>query len=107
MITNAVPLRHIEDPTHGSVTLVEVELVTGRPHQIRAHLAYAGYPVVGDTKYGDKKVNDYYASRFGLSTQFLHAHKLVIKEGHETLAYLSETEIISPLPEKLQSIIEV
>ena len=40
-------------------SLVEVRIFTGRTHQIRVHLANAGYPLAGDIKYGDRKVNDY------------------------------------------------
>ncbi|NCB48047.1 MAG: RluA family pseudouridine synthase [Clostridia bacterium] len=44
---------------HGSQTsLVECELITGKTHQIRAHLAFLGHPILGDSKYGEKKVNE-------------------------------------------------
>ena len=61
-------------------TLTEVEILTGRTHQIRAHLAKAGYPVIGDVKYGDKKINGIMEKEFGLTTQLLHAYKLIFEE---------------------------
>ena len=50
-------------------SVVEVELVTGRTHQIRVHLSHEGYPLVGDMKYGDRKVNGMAKNRLGLTTQ--------------------------------------
>ncbi len=67
----------------GDYTLAEVEILTGRTHQIRAHLARAGYPIIGDGKYGDKKVNALMEREFGLTTQLLHAYKLVFEENAE------------------------
>ena len=78
-----------------SVTLCEVELVTGRSHQIRAHLASAGHPLIGDSKYSLKKfagINNNCRQRFGLSTQLLHACRIEFKESNAEdagcLAYL-------------------
>jgi 23S rRNA pseudouridine955/2504/2580 synthase len=56
-------------------TLMEIEIGTGRTHQIRVHAAYAGHPVLGDEKYGNKEGNDSLRS-FGLRRMFLHAHSL-------------------------------
>lgn len=50
-------------------TLVQCELVTGRTHQIRVHMQYIGYPLVGDPKYGQKKTIDF-------GGQVLHAETL-------------------------------
>ncbi len=50
--------------TNGTVSLLEVTLYTGRTHQIRAHMAHLGYPLVGDTKYGTAKQNRGYPFRF-------------------------------------------
>ncbi|MCM1536581.1 MAG: RluA family pseudouridine synthase [Clostridium sp.] len=54
-------------------TYLEVELFTGKTHQIRAQLAAMGHPVIGDFKYGDKKQNQYFREKYGLESQLLHA----------------------------------
>jgi 23S rRNA pseudouridine955/2504/2580 synthase len=63
-----------------NVTLLEVQLFTGKTHQIRAHLASVGHPIIGDTKYGNEKVNREY-SKLGVKYQLLHAHKLVFPKN--------------------------
>lgn len=78
METVARPLLHASWKGR-EYTLTEVEILTGRTHQIRAHLAKAGYPVIGDVKYGDRKVNAVMEKEFGLTTQLLHAYKLIFE----------------------------
>lgn len=85
-------------------TLVEVRIITGRTHQIRAHLAKAGHPIIGDAKYGDPKVNRYVAARYDLHTQLLHAYKLVFGGLTGNLEYLNGKEVQAQLPENFEKI---
>jgi 23S rRNA pseudouridine955/2504/2580 synthase len=85
-------------------TLMEVELITGRTHQIRAHLAQAGYPVIGDPKYGDDRVNGAIERKYGLTTQFLHAHRIAFEKGAGELAYLAGLAVETPLPQQLERV---
>ena len=86
VITYARPLK-----TEGNFTWVEVEIETGRAHQIRAHLSSIGHPIAGDKKYG-KKDNEKY--------QVLHAFKLVLNGFEENLSYLNGKEIISDISDR-------
>ncbi len=61
--------------THGPASLVDVELKTGRTHQIRVHAAYIGHPLAGDEKYGDDEFNRIMKG-YGLRRLFLHAHRI-------------------------------
>ena len=62
----------------GNATLVEIQLFTGRTHQIRVHAAYIGHPVAGDDKYGDPAFNKYIRD-LGLKRMFLHANELAFE----------------------------
>ena len=62
-------------------TELEVHLITGRSHQIRAHLSAIGHPVIGDPKYGDPAVNQRIKKELHVTSQLLHAHRLVFSDG--------------------------
>ena len=71
-------------------SLVEVGLYTGKTHQIRAHLAFLGYPIVGDGKYGINKIN----KKFKENYQKLHCFSLKIKKINKNMEYLQNKEFI-------------
>lgn len=87
-------------------TLTEVKIITGRTHQIRAHLASAGYPLLGDVKYGNPGANRWASSKLGLSTQLLHARRLEFADcgDSELLDYMQGRIIEADLPENFESI---
>lgn len=89
----------------GGYTLLKVELITGRTHQIRSHLAFIGHPIVGDGKYGNKKTNDLFQKQFGLKYQFLHAWEVVFPTLQAPLEALSGKTIQAPLPEQKSRIL--
>lgn len=78
-------------------TLLEVTIKTGRTHQIRVHLASAGYPIAGDDKYGDFELNRQ-LPRAGLKRMFLHAWRLALVHPLTSAPIELQTE----LPEELQ-----
>lgn len=83
--TEYVPVKQFR-----GATLLEVRLITGRTHQIRAHLASVGHPVLGDTKYGTGTFGKRY-------TLFLHAYRVCFPDG---------TEVTAPLPDEFGKLLD-
>lgn len=90
--------------TCGSFSLIEIELITGRSHQLRAHLSHLNHPIVGDNKYGDKKLNSFFNNKYGLNYQFLYAYKIIFKDFPEKFKYLENKTIAESLPPILKKI---
>ena len=67
--------------TYENATLLEVHLITGRSHQIRAHLASIGHPILGDSKYGDPVKNKKLREVCGIRSQLLHAYRMEFPDG--------------------------
>jgi 23S rRNA pseudouridine955/2504/2580 synthase len=82
-------------------TLLEATIKTGRTHQIRVHLASAGYPIAGDDKYGDFELNRELHKQ-GLKRMFLHAWRLQFDHP----ASGERMELIAALPTELQNFTE-
>lgn len=80
-------------------TLLEVELITGKSHQIRAHLAGIGHPLLGDYKYGDRSWNEIYRQKYGVQSQLLHAYKVVFPSLEPPFTDLSGRTFLCELPE--------
>lgn len=93
--------------SYNSFTLLDVELKTGRTHQIRVHLSWLKHPVVGDELYGggrDNNVQDVQlrAHIRKLKRQFLHAEKLGFRHPHTS----EQMQFVAPLPAELTGLLE-
>lgn len=98
---NSQPIMTEYEPISGnaSYTWLKVTLITGRSHQIRAHLSSIGHPIVGDYKYGNPAVNQEVKNLYQVQSQLLHSCLLVMPKLKEPLSYLSGKTFQAPLPE--------
>ena len=104
----ALPIETEYEPiwSNGKVTLLEVHLITGRTHQIRAHLASIQHPILGDYKYGSKKINDRFKEAYGLESQLLHAYRLELPVMEAPLNAISEKQFVAPIPALFDKIVK-
>lgn len=117
IITNIKPLKVVslvseevgnEDARRGKeqgqsgqlCTLAEVHLVTGKTHQIRAHLASIGHPILCDYKYGDRSLNDRLKSEYHVSEQLLHAYRILFPPMEAPFDGISEKSFQTEVPER-------
>lgn len=82
-------------------SLLSVQLLTGRTHQIRVHMAYINHPVVGDNKYGDFSFNKEMEKKYGIVNQFLVANYLKFNNLDYPLNYLSGKEVEICIPNNI------
>lgn len=107
-INNSLPIETEYRPlwSNGNVTLLEVHLITGRTHQIRAHLAAQGHPIIGDFKYGNRKMNEKFKERYRLQSQLLHAYRLEMPVCRDELENISEKQFTAPIPKLFAEILK-
>lgn len=85
-------------------SLLEVELKTGRTHQIRAHLESLNYPIIGDRKYGNRDINNIFKEKYKLKDQWLHGYKIEFQGLEGDLEYLNGKIFTSEADENYRQI---
>lgn len=99
--TRYYPIKQFSDRT-----LVEAELVTGKSHQIRIHMASISHPILGDYKYGDRKWNDRYKAERQIESQLLYACRLEFGKLRAPLEELSCRVITAPVPVEFEKLMD-
>lgn len=105
-VPGSVPIVTEYEPVqyHEGYTLLRITLITGRTHQIRAHLSSIGHPIAGDYKYGDSRVNEEAKRLYHIHSQLLHSYQVIFPELPEPLSYLSGQSFFAPLPKTFSKI---
>lgn len=83
-------------------TLTDAKLITGKTHQIRSQLAYAGYPLINDYKYGLRKENDMFRDKYGIRRLFLHCREVSFSLWYAP----GDIKITCDLPEEMRKVLE-
>lgn len=88
------------------ISFLEVELITGKTHQIRAHMASEGHPILGDYKYGDSKWNTFYKNKYGINHQLLQAYRVEFPSLEAPFEHLSNKVFTAPLPATFKEVLK-
>lgn len=103
---DAVKTEYVPVAWNQEMTLLSVHLITGKTHQIRAHLASVGHPILGDPKYGDARWNETFRKNGKVRSQLLHAYSLTFPEMENPLDHLSGQTYYAKVPKQFWNIIE-
>ena len=91
--------------SNSEFSLINVNLLTGRTHQIRVHLSSINHPLINDEKYGDYKANKTFFETYNYKYQFLHSYMIKFKELPQKLSYLNGKTFIAPLKKRQKEIL--
>lgn len=86
-------------------SLLKVQLLTGRTHQIRVHMSSINHPLINDEKYGDFVINKQFSNKYNYKYQFLHSYIFKFKDMPEKLSYLNNKEFVAPLKKRQKEIL--
>ncbi len=90
--------------TNGKYTILKVKLITGKPHQIRAHLASVKHPIIGDTKYGRADINEIFRKKCGVKYQLLHAWQLKFDEMPDEFKKIEHETFEAKIPQLFENV---
>lgn len=86
-------------------SLIKVQILTGRTHQIRVHMSSIGNPIVNDDKYGNFSLNKNFYNKYKYKYQLLHSYKITFSNVNGILSYLNNKTFIAPIKKEEKAIL--